>query len=85
VIFFFDRKSRKDQYEYKNVINTQTPLHQVGTEILKGYLLPFLYPHKYKKGQRQRYPKKSLMQGLSNSNGAVLFTHQPQVEREGHD
>ena len=31
IIFFFDRKGREDQDKNEDVVNTQAPLHQVGT------------------------------------------------------
>ena len=28
---FFYFEGRKDDYEYKNIVNTKTPFHQIGT------------------------------------------------------
>ena len=83
VIFFFDLEGRKDKYENKNIIDTETPFHQVTTDIFKCSLLPTFYPDINEECQGQCYPKESLPQRLPDSNGFILLAKQPQVEYKG--
>ena len=84
-MFGLDRKGGKDQDEHKNIINRETPFHQISTDVLKRDDLAIFDPHKDKKAQGERYPEKSLVQGLADSDDLVLFTQKTQVKRQRKD
>src|SRR5258705_1845397 len=71
IIFLLNRKGRKNNNENKNIINAETPFHQVTTEVLQSYYLAVLCPQKNKKGKSKPYPKKGLKQRLADTD---LFT-----------
>src|SRR5688572_23258860 len=72
-------KEGKYQDEHKDVINAQTPLHQVGTNIFQSHFWTFDIPHKSKEAESQCYPEKCLIQGFFNADLCRFFTEQSQV------
>jgi hypothetical protein len=57
-MYFPDIEGRKYKDENENIVNAQTPLHQVSTQVFKAGLAIF-NPHKNEKTKSQGYPKES--------------------------
>jgi hypothetical protein len=81
--FLLDRKSRKDDDEDEDVVNTKTPFHEVGAQVFQCYGLTLLDPHKKKESQCQAHPEKGLQQGFTDRDRGILFTEQPKVKGQG--
>lgn len=72
-MFFLDAEGSKNENEYKDIINTQAPFHQVSAEVFNGKITSFFNPHKNKKAKRQQYPEECLIQCCFNTDDFILF------------
>ena len=59
-IFIGNFEEGKNEDEYKDVVNAQRPLHQVGRDVFGSEMGRFFKPQKNKKGKRKTHPEQGL-------------------------
>jgi hypothetical protein len=70
----------KDENKYKNIVDTQAPLHQVRADVFECHNVAIAEPEEYKKRKCQSNPEERLKNCLFYCDVRMLFAEQTQIK-----
>src|SRR5207344_70751 len=57
IVLLFDTKESKNKYEYEDIVDTQAPFHEVGTDVLDTGFVAILVGNEYSEGKGEQHPE----------------------------